>query len=268
MSTSDVTLRERLNTYSTTLVAGVVAVLGLLLMALTTGMTWFDSHESFSSFANQLGGLLVVTGGLTVLWDLRGKRDLIQEVLAKVNISSDVQAAGITRLTMNWMDLPWSELFRSSRQIDVFISYGTSWRNNNWNELQEFASKRRNRLRVFLPDPHDDATMRMLALRYDYPVGRIKANVLEMAEELAKLSVNNRADIRVYYRAGDPTYTVYRFDETIIVTLYSNKRARGPVPVIMVGEGSFRDFVLADIEKIHEQSDEVALDALAEGARQ
>lgn len=259
------TLQERATTYKTTLIAAGIAAVGLFLLWVS-GWAVLSDHDSTRSLVNELGGLLITTGGLAVLWDLRGKRDLMQEVLAKVKISSDVQSSGITQVTMNWLEIPWDALFASSRQIDVFISYGTSWRNVHWPKLQAFAAKSGNSFRLYLPDPNDEATMAVLAKRYAFTVEKIKSNVEEMAREIASLSTPQSADIRIYYRAGDPTYTCYRFDDQILVTLYSNKRERGDVPALLVRGGTFHEFFTKDFEAIRTQSTAVPLTSLAGGA--
>ncbi len=261
----DSTLAEKITNYSTVLLALLGVVLGLALMVVAASWDSLASRDWQRSLVNELGGLLVVTGGLSVLWDLRGKRDLIREVLAKVRVSSEVQAAGVVQMTMNWMDIEWDEHFKSAHEIDVFISYGSSWRKLHWPRLQEFTAKKRNKLRIFLPDPKDESTMKVLAQRYDYTPEKIQASVLEMAHEMATLSGPDSADIRVYYRAGDPTFTCYRFDETVLVTLYSHKRQRGSVPAIALTDGTFKDYFLAELEAIHGQSVEVPLAGLQKG---
>ncbi len=265
MTSPDVKLTEKVTTYKTSLIAGGIAVVGLALLAVTSLVGWFGRHASTSALVNSLGGLLFTTGGLAVLWDLRGKRDLIREVLAKAKIPGDVQSAGLTRVTMDWLSIPWDEWFKTARSVDVFIAYGSSWRKFQWERLQDFTSKKRNKLRLYLPDPNDEATMKVLAQRFDYTVEKIKENVLEMAQEIAKLSGPNSADIRIYYRAGDPTFTCYRFDEVILVTLYSHKRERGNVPSFVVGPGTFHEFFTKDLEAIHRQSTAVSLEQLLGG---
>lgn len=120
---------------------------------------------------------------------------------------------------------------------------------------------------MFLPDPDDEPTMAGLAKRFDYSVEKIRNAVRDSAQEFAELgkSESCRADIRVYYRAGDPTYTFYHFGDKVLVTLYSNKRARGEVPTILVGQGTFRDFFSQDLKAIESQSRAVPLDDLSGG---
>jgi hypothetical protein len=167
---------------------------------------------------------------------------------------------------MNWLDVPWDDLFRDATHVSVFISYGSSWRKVHWTKLQEFAKAGKNSLRLYLPDPEHEPTMSVLAQRYDYTLEKIRANVVETAEEIAKLADSHPADIRIYYRAGDPTYTCYRFDDKVLVTLYSHKRARGDVPTLLVKQGSLKDFFIQDLEAIESQSTAVPLAELIGGS--
>lgn len=228
---------------------------------------WFETHHGLQVTLNQLGGLLITIGGLAILWDLRGKRDLMHEVLEKTRLSSDISSAGLDRVSMDWMDVPWDELFRDANHVSVFISYGSSWRKVHWPKLQDLAQRQGKSLRLFLPDPDDDLTMRLLAKRYSYTPERMRAYVIEAAQEFAALAQSSQADIRIYYRAGDPTYTCYHFDDKVLVTLYANKRERGAVPTMLIGRGKFRDFFKEDLVAIEKQSTEVALASLLGGEK-
>jgi hypothetical protein len=254
-------LSERLVTYKTAGYA-LLVVLGGAVLLWWSNVAWSDDTKAWQATVNQLGGLLIATGGLAILWDLRGKRDFMDEVLEKAKLASDVSAAGIARVTMKWMDIPWDELFSTAREIEVFISYGSSWRKLHWAKIEEFATDARNSLKLYLPDPDDLHTMTVLAQRYDYTPEKVKMSIIETAQEFAKLNESSKADIRIYYRSGDPTYTSYRFDDKILVTLYSHKRRRGDVPAIMVSKGTFGEFFMSDLESIRNQSQSLSLTAL------
>ncbi|ODR07304.1 hypothetical protein BHQ21_09630 [Mycobacterium sherrisii] len=260
-------MRAKLTTYKTLVYGSIIAGAGFGAMWLSN-IHWFAQHLALQATINQFGGLLITIGGLAILWDLRGKRDIMEEVLEKVRIESDVNVAGIDRVTMKYLDdIQWNDLFRNARHLAVFISYGSSWRKTQWTKLETFAATEGNRLQLFLPDPDDELTMSLLAKRYDYSLEKIRGAVREAAEEFATLgkSKSCRADIRIYYRAGDPTYTCYHFGEKVLVTLYSNKRARGEVPTILVGQGTLRDFFTQDLAAIEKQSRAVPLDDLVGG---
>ena len=251
-------LQAALTTYRTAVYAAGIVLVGIGLMWFSN-IHWFEAHKALQATANQVGGLFVTIGLLAVLWDLRAKRDFMREVLAEARIASDVSAAGVERVTMKWLDVPWDDLFKTSKHLSVFISYGSSWRKLHWSQIEEFAKDKSHSLKLFLPDPDDEPTMRVLAQRYDYTLQKIHDEVCDTTKEFAKLAESCAADIRIYYRAGDPTYTSYCFDDKVLVTLYANRRRRGDVPTMLVGQGTFRDFFKEDLDAIEKQSKSVAL---------
>lgn len=255
MSTDKSSLVSRVVTSKSIWLALLVVAAGII-MLWASNIVWFDTRPARQATLNQLGGLLITAGGLGLLWDLRGKRDFMEEVLEKARLASDISAAGIKQVTMDWLEVPWADLFAKSVEVEVFVSYGSLWRRINWENLRKFANQPGRSLRLYLPNPDDEAVMQILALRYDADnADKIKANIIETAREFEKLQADGRADIKIHYRTGDPSYVLYRFDEIYVVTLYSHMRKRGAVPVMATqGAGSFADFFKRDIEHIREQS--------------
>ena len=146
-------VRAKLTTYKTVLYGMGIVLAGFGAMWLSN-VGWFTKHAALQATTNQLGGLLITVGGLAILWDLRGKRDIMEEVLEKVRIESDVSAAGIERVTMKYLDdIQWDELFRNARHLAVFIAYGSSWRKVHWTKLQAFAEREGNRLQCSCQTP-------------------------------------------------------------------------------------------------------------------
>lgn len=256
---------ERITNLWTLLVSGLIVVAGLSALWLVTAVTWFEHHSTTKVLAEQLAGLLITTGGLALLWDLRGKREIMQEVFAKVGLGGDVASSGLQRASMDWRTVPWRELIAGAKEIDVFVAYGSTWLSTHSTELTEFAKNRRHKLRFILPDPDDSVAMAVLAARFDYTPEVIRAKVEEAARTVAKISRDGNADIRVWYRPGAPTYTCYRFDGRVVVTLYQHKVGRGAVPTLVTEQGSFTDFFVGDLEAIMKQSREIGRDQLIGG---
>lgn len=252
----------RVTNYKTLLYAGGVVLTGILVLWLSTGLGWFDSHSTAKALAEQLGGLLVTTGGLAVLWDLRGRRDMINEVLARVELRSDLEVTGLQRASMDWRIVPWAELITEAKEIDVFIAYGSTWLSTNSTELATFAKQRRNKMQYILPDPEDETTMAVLAARFEYTPEVIKQKIYEAARSVAKISRDGNADIRVRFRPGAPTFTCYRFDNTVVVTLYTHQVGRGAIPTFVLGAGSVSDFFRSDLHGMKAQGREVGLNEL------
>jgi hypothetical protein len=95
----------------------------------------------------------------------------------------------------------------------------------------------------------------VLALRYDSTRDRIKQQITEAASAFAGLRKEGGADIRVYYRRGDPTFACYRFDDQIVVTLYSHRRTRGDVPTMLIGPGTLYEFFAGELVAIRGQGE-------------
>lgn len=255
-------LRKTAVNYRTALIAGCVVVVGVLVLWASAGLGWFGNHASTKAVADQLGGILITTGGLAILWDLRGRRDIIDEVLAKVELSSDLETTGLQRASMDWRVVPWNQLISEARQIDVFIAYGSTWLSNNISELRAFAENSKNKMRFFLPDPEDEAAMAVLAQRFDYTPEVIRSKIIESAQAVAKISSEGKADIRVWYRMGAPTFTCYRFDGTVVVTLYAHKLGRGLIPTFVMNKGTLGEFFEGDLDALESQGREVGRNVL------
>jgi hypothetical protein len=259
-------LTRALNTYRTSFIAAIVAAVGVLCLYISGIVSFAKHYPTWQVVVSQLGGLLVVTGGISILWDLKGRRDFADEVLAKAQVAADIRSSGLRRLSMQWLeDVEWANMFHSAREIDVFLSYGTSWRNLHYARLQEFGRVGHNKLRVYLPHPGDTETVSVLAQRYDSTSERIVQQISDAAKAFADLRADGGADIRVYYRRGDPTFACYRFDGQIVVTLYSHRRSRGDVPTMLIGPGTLYDFFATELAAIRAQSEEQPSTEISEG---
>jgi hypothetical protein len=54
----------------------------------------------------------------------------------------------------------WEQLFKNASRLDIFISYGHTWRNTLLERIDKLLANEDARLRVILPDPDDDEVLR------------------------------------------------------------------------------------------------------------
>lgn len=245
---------RHINNLTTVIVAIGFAVVGavlLLISALSGGPAiWLPS------LLGQLGGLLLATGLITLVWDLVGKRAFADEVLSKVQLRADLVESGLERLTHNYLtDVEWDALFKRSRSIDIVVAYGSTWRNSNRARLTALA-KRGGSIRVFLPDPNDPQTMSVLAARFKMSPDSLRAKIHDSIDDFR--SYSSIGNVEIYVRAGDAVFSCYQFDHSSVLTLYSHSQQRlGSVPSFLVGEGFLRDFIASDVEAIKNQSTKI-----------
>lgn len=232
-------LIERVN-LRTILVALGVGGLGVILLYLSARDFWIG-HEAWQVVVRNIGGLLVITVAITLLWELWAKRAFLDEVLAKVRVAEEIKLAGVVRITDSWhRDVDWESLFRTVKKLDIFFAYGHTWRSNNDRQLKEVATRKDARIRVVLPDPEDELTVSELTRRFNYTSKKLRELIREAEmyfRNLKSVSGNNGAQIDIWFLPAAPQFAFYRFDRIAVFTLYSHSRERTPVPAFVVEMG-------------------------------
>lgn len=242
---------------TTNLISIVVIVVFLALggvLLLVSSNTYPSELVWLQALLAQSGGLLVATGVITISWELLGKRAFLDEILTKTRLRADIVNAGLERVTDKYLqDVEWDDLFLGSRQLDIVVAYATTWRNTHRARLEHLASKSGNKLRVFLPDPDDAATMKVLGDRFKMAPDDLSVRVREAIKDFQSMGPPNR--VEVYTRPGDALFSCYMFDRRTVITLYSHSQERrGSVPTFLAGGGMMSDFVATDIVAIRKQS--------------
>lgn len=228
--------------------------LGLTLMWVS-GLGSLAANVQLSAILAQVGAVLVATAVLSVLWESLGREQLASDVLQKAGVGSDMQRAGLVRVTDQYLDdVEWESLFRRVRRLDIFVAYASTWRHAQHERLRAVASDSGARIRVFLPDPDDEATIANLADRFSITPVAIRGKVHEARSFFEALRVPRGADLTVFKRRGDHVFSLYRFDNRAVVTLYSHGKSRTPVPTFVVDEGQMFRFVYDEVNAIHSQS--------------
>jgi hypothetical protein len=208
---------------------------------------------------NQVAGVFVATGILSVGWELLGKRRFAIEVLAKAQLSAEIVEAGITHVSNQYLeDVEWADLFRDATKVDVVVAYANTWRNTHAHRLREVASRPGTRLRVYLLDPDDPETMRSHAERFNSTPERLAGQIDDAIQFYSGLTTADGGVVEVYVRPGERVFSAYRFDSHAVLTLYSHgKERRTSVPTFVVRGGSLWKFVYDEIDSIREQSRKV-----------
>lgn len=245
-------LRER-TTLRTWLTAIVVTALGILMLFLAEFKVLWASNQSIQSILRDIGSLLIASVAISLLWELVGKRAFLDELLPKVRLSEDILSAGIIgfKSTVFGGEVDWDSLFHNVRELDILYSYGMTWFNFNRGRLNE-AIKRHIKVRVVLVDPDDDNTIAILARRYNQEAEQVKAKIKESVEYLTKLR-DKGAKISIWLLPAVPLYSFYRFDHTILISLYSHlpEEQSGKGPVFLLDEkGILSKFVLEEFDRM------------------
>lgn len=240
-----------------------MVVLSLLVILLGIGLLYWGGRDDLwqtkaglKALVNNLGGLLIISAGFGLFWELVGKRSFAREVLETARTSTDVEAAGISRIGTNYLKEPnWEALFAGVTKLDIFVAYGRTWRNQHLEKLKKVTQTPGSRLRVYLPDPGDAATLKWLSVRFDMSPSDLFSAIHEARRAYQALPTGAGSTVEVRYRAGEAVFSCYRFDSTAVMTLYTHQRKRTGVPTMVCrAGGSIYQFVREEFTALHEQS--------------
>ena len=208
----------------------------------------------------------IIAGALAVraavqreIEDLRAQfgRDTSRRHELDGHLAADTATAGLLRIGANYLnELDWDVLFAEVRELDIFVAYGQTWRNLHARHLHQLAQRAEARVRVFLPDPADEATVSVLADRFAITPDELIRRVEATREEYERIRQPDGATIEVYYRAGDRMFSFYRLDRIAVVGFYSHRHDRlSSIPVfVCAAPGSLYQFVTDELQAIEEQS--------------
>lgn len=245
-------------TLQTMIVSLVTFGAGFAMLIVAGTVDWFKVHPGLQAVLNNLGSALIISLGLAVLWELFGRRAFTREIMETARLGTDIEAAGLLRIGANYLKDPdWEDLFERVQKLDVFFAYGRTWRNTNHSLLEKLAARQDARIRVFLPDPDDSETVRVLADRFGMETNVLSTIIREAHDDFSGLRKPGGAEIQVNYRKGDSLFSCYRFDRVAVVTLYSHRRERTQVPTLICREGgTLYEFVRSEFKALIEQVEE------------
>ena len=232
-------LIERVN-LRTILVSLFVCVAGFVLLFYSKQIDENGYHR-LGSLSRESGVVLLAAVALVLLWDLVGKRAFADEILAKANMSRDLAEAGLDVVSSSFQDkrINWEELFKNACKLDLFISYGHTWRNSQLDRMDKMLSDPDGRIRVILPDSEDAEIVRTLAERYKMSPEDIKREIQRAKEFFMHRKAAAKGRVEIYFARIVPQFSFYRFNNKVVFALYNHRQGRLPVPTFIAAEGGF-----------------------------
>jgi hypothetical protein len=243
----------------TTQLWAIVAILMLIVGASAIYFSSTDRTAAWSAFGVNVGGVLVATGLISLVWELTSKRSFLSEIFSVAELSEDVLRSGLHRLTTNFQhDVEWPKLLGSARSIDIFFSYGRTWRNANLSLLREFASRTESQMTLILPDPESAEVMSELARRYSATADAMKDRINETIKEFIALfdkQKGAKGQLKIFLTTTTPVFTFYRIDKKYVLATYRHRREKGDVPTLICDRnGEITNFIDLEYEYLTSES--------------
>ncbi len=214
-------------------------VLGVAALYLSANWQGASGPSAWDVVLREGGALLFVTAALSIAWELRGRRQLTNEVLSAAGLSKAIADAGLTRLTTHYAEIDWNDLLNRASHVDLFFAYAATWRAYHDAALRKLVKRDGTRLRVILPDREDAAQVAQLAARFGASDDQIVQKIKDAESAFAVLSgeSSQRTAVELRVTRAFPVYTYYRFDGRCIGVLYSQAGKRVEVPAFECQHG-------------------------------
>lgn len=228
-------------------------MLGVLALYLSSVWEAPKGASPADATLREVGALLLVTGTLSVFWDLRGRRALMGELLSAADLSSDIVNAGLKRIARRYLDVEWDQLLDEAVHVDLFFAYGRTWRATHAMALRRLAERDGTRLRVILPDKSDPALIGQLSAKFRYSSDQLIQHIAEAESDFANLrtQANGHGVVETRATREFPVYTYYRLDRRSIVVLYSQAPGRVDIPAFECDQGgTLSAFFRGQFEKL------------------
>jgi hypothetical protein len=228
----------------------ILMLVGLTLLYLSTKFEEWQ-WPIRTTLTREFGAFCLVSFILGLWWDFIGRRSFADEILSKVGMSRDLELAGITTVAMDFRDsrIDWRSMFSTSTRLDIWMSYGSTWRNSHLSEIEQFLQVKGNLLQVAVPNPDDARMMDTLAERFSEDATALQGKVKQTIRDFQSLATGatGRGKVKIYLASSVPLFTFYRFNNLAILAFYNHRKGRSPVPTLVCRkEGTLYQYIVEE----------------------
>lgn len=230
------------------LLALTAAATGILFIVLSNTWVFLQSYPGAQAVIKDLGSLMVASVAVAVLWELYARRAFLSEILSTTRLADEVKTTGLIGVSAKWRgEVNWPRLFNTASEMEIFFTYGSTWRNTYKEEIEAFARRKHTRATLLLPDPANAVVMAAIGQRTgmtaDQLIARIKAAETDFIN-LFNVEGKAHEKLTIWHLPFVLSYSYYRFDNTAIFTLYHHRLDRQEVPTFLIEKGGslFRFF--------------------------
>lgn len=212
--------------YKNIIVVLFLAIVSLGLLFLSENMP----QGIWQNIVNQISLAILISGILGLINEYMLKESLVELILNKVKIKSDVDSTGIELILARITEIDYKLYFKKAKKnIDIVHIYGRTWTNSHLDEIMDRVKSVNCKVRVILVDPNS-LFVPALEKHYGYEDGQLKSLIEEVSDiwrkqykKIEDMSVNKKrkkqkiGKIELYYHNGQPTNSMYKIDDRIVV---------------------------------------------------
>lgn len=279
------------NWFKTFLKENMLMALGLS----TTGLVFVIisklSNGFWYSLAYDIGSIILISGVYTVLDTCFLKNSLVNLVIEKVNLNKQINETGLIEIGNNLLDIKYKDYFvAAEKNIDILHIYGRTWTNQNIDFIKDAVLNKKCHLRIIILSP-DSLFLPALEDHFGYSFGELKKYINDvtkvwkacykpLAEKQKYFSdkVYRRSNpknykskdhgtMQLYYHKGQPTNSIYRIDDKIVVVETKTSRIKSTNMSYTIYKknkdcNNLYDIYLQELDRLIQESEKVDLDII------
>lgn len=150
----------------------------------------------------------------------------------------------------------FNAMIDATQELTLLFIHSMRWRENHVNSLGAFYKRKETKLTVFLPDTRVEGLTSTISEHFA-DENNVPSKVRDAYEYFANVMATMPGRVNVWLFPRYPVYTLYGFDDRLVIALYPNARTKRDVPTFEILRDSvFGRFLSGDIECLREESSE------------
>lgn len=240
-------------------ICSVFIILGLVAI---TWKTHLQPTSALLPYVDQLPGVFLVSGVLSLLYKVIEERESRSQLLQMFRIHDSIEQSGFSEIWTQSQAYDFTPMLHSSDNVTVVLNDGLRWVGNNAVELTGRFDRKGTITELFTIDPNGPVVP-VLASKIDITAEALSEKIrstwrrLEQAYEKSE----KRGHLVIYALRHFPTRSIFHTTEQTLITPYQCSCGRTNVPVLVykkvLGKNTVYDFVERDIQQLRIESKKV-----------
>lgn len=251
--------------WRTIVAALVLVVLSLVLLLVSEKLaTWSPlwCGKVLPGFAAVVG----TSGVFAVVYELLVRRQQTRYILESLDLREALIRTGLDDVSTNYMDYDYATQIIEANDIVVFALYAQTWVSRYSVELSKHLEANGKSLTLCVPS-FDNPFLPPLAKQFRYELDDMKRKIAESVAAIVQPALAGRLGkgsyVRIVLHTSRPSYSLYRFDERLLVGTYyaSSARRRAPMFEFIDVPGSMYEEFAADVNQVLDDEGQVVFDS-------
>lgn len=233
-----------------------IFLVGLAIVILWVSETLSSNSPIFwGRVVPSFAAILASSGVFALIYEVFIRQAQTKFVLESIELKESMLNAGLDDISVNYLDFDYAGEIIDARHIRVFALYAHSWLNRYSVEISDHLLQKGSSFTLVVPS-FDNRFLEPLAAHFQYTPDQMKNKIAESIASVAaqglKKKLGEGSSVSIYMHADRPCYSMYHFDDRLLVGTYYSSRARRRSPMFLFSDkpGSMYSEFCSDLDQV------------------